>query len=164
MLHSSWDLSSLTRDWTQAPAVRALSSNHWTTRKFWVYSFLYQCSCWLQFVFINESIYIGIYKCMFYGGRVLQRQGRLKSMKVTVQLWVAAWSWPWWGYLHHRYEQRLQIRAWIFALLANIFCKGLDDKYLRLYRPCDCVTTTQLGLVAQKLLQMINSELCSNKI
>ena len=29
-----WDLSSPTRDWTQALAVRARSPNHWTTREF----------------------------------------------------------------------------------------------------------------------------------
>ena len=34
MLLSLWDLSSPTRDWTQALAVEALSPNHWTTRAF----------------------------------------------------------------------------------------------------------------------------------
>ena len=29
-----WDLSSLTRRWTWVPAVKALSSNHWTSREF----------------------------------------------------------------------------------------------------------------------------------
>ena len=29
-----WDLSSLTRNWTWATAVKALSPNHWTARKF----------------------------------------------------------------------------------------------------------------------------------
>ena len=33
-LHGLWDLSSLTRDWTWAPAVRAPSPNHWTAKKF----------------------------------------------------------------------------------------------------------------------------------
>ena len=28
-----WDLSSLTRDWTQAVAVKALSPNHWSARE-----------------------------------------------------------------------------------------------------------------------------------
>lgn len=149
-------------DW--APAVRALSSNHWTARKFRVYSFLYQCSCWLQFVFINESIYGNIYKMyVLWRKRVLQRQGRLKSISDSAALGGSLKLAAWWGYLH-RYEQRLQIRAWIFALLTNIFCKRPRWQIFRLYRPCDCVTTTQLGLVAQKLLQIINSELCSNKI
>ena len=52
----------------------------------------------------------------------------------------------------------LQIRTWIFALLAKIFCKGPDGRYFRLCRPCDCVTTTQLRLVVQKLLQTVNNE------
>ena len=30
---SFWDLSSLTRDWTRATAVKAPSHNHWTTRE-----------------------------------------------------------------------------------------------------------------------------------
>ena len=34
MLHSLRDLSSLTRDQTQAPAVKAPNPNHWTTREF----------------------------------------------------------------------------------------------------------------------------------
>ena len=29
-----WDLSSLTRDWTQATEVKVLSPNHWTVREF----------------------------------------------------------------------------------------------------------------------------------
>ena len=33
-LHNLWDLSSLTRDQAQAPAKKASSSNHWTTREF----------------------------------------------------------------------------------------------------------------------------------
>ena len=33
-LHSLWDLSSPTRDWTWAPAVRASSPNHWIAREF----------------------------------------------------------------------------------------------------------------------------------
>ena len=32
-----WELSCLTRDWTQAPAVEELSSNPWTVREFLVY-------------------------------------------------------------------------------------------------------------------------------
>ena len=32
--HSLWDLSSLTRDQAQAPAKKASSPNHWTTREF----------------------------------------------------------------------------------------------------------------------------------
>ena len=34
ILHGLWGLSSLTRDWTQALAVKAPSLNHWTTREF----------------------------------------------------------------------------------------------------------------------------------
>ena len=33
VLHSMWDFSSLTRDRTCAPAMKAQSSNHWTTRE-----------------------------------------------------------------------------------------------------------------------------------
>ena len=33
-LHGLWDPSSLTRDWTQASAVKAQSPNHSTTREF----------------------------------------------------------------------------------------------------------------------------------
>ena len=36
-----WNLSSLTRHWTHATAVNALSPNRWTTRKFlWIHHFL----------------------------------------------------------------------------------------------------------------------------
>ena len=31
--HCMWDLSSLIRDWTRAPAAKALSPNHWTARE-----------------------------------------------------------------------------------------------------------------------------------
>ena len=34
MPHGLWDLSSPTRDRTQAPAVKVLSPNHWTAREF----------------------------------------------------------------------------------------------------------------------------------
>ena len=34
MLHGWWDLSSPTRDWTQAIAVNAPNPNHWTAREF----------------------------------------------------------------------------------------------------------------------------------
>ena len=34
-----WDLSSLTRDWTWALAVKALSANHWTAKKFTCFTF-----------------------------------------------------------------------------------------------------------------------------
>ena len=33
-LHSLWDLSSLTREWTWAPAMRTSSPNHWIAREF----------------------------------------------------------------------------------------------------------------------------------
>ena len=33
-LHSLWDLSFLTRDWTRATARKVLSPNHWTAREF----------------------------------------------------------------------------------------------------------------------------------
>ena len=33
-LHNLWNLSFPTRDQTQAPAVKAPSCNHWTTREF----------------------------------------------------------------------------------------------------------------------------------
>ena len=32
-LHNMWDLSSLTRDWTCAPAAEVQSLNHWTSRE-----------------------------------------------------------------------------------------------------------------------------------
>ena len=38
--HDLRDLSSLIRDWTQVPAVKALSPSHWTVREFPVSSFL----------------------------------------------------------------------------------------------------------------------------
>ena len=41
------DLSSLTRDGTQAPAVRAPSPNHWTAREFPVFSSWWGLSSWL---------------------------------------------------------------------------------------------------------------------
>ena len=41
MLLSLQDPSSLTRYWTQAPAVKVLSPNHWTTREFLAPSLLY---------------------------------------------------------------------------------------------------------------------------
>ena len=37
-----WDLSSLTKDWTRDPAVKAPSPNHWTTRESPPLSFLTQ--------------------------------------------------------------------------------------------------------------------------
>ena len=33
-MNGLWDLSTLTRDWTWALAVKMLSPNHWTARKF----------------------------------------------------------------------------------------------------------------------------------
>ena len=42
MLHSLWNLSSLTRNWTWATIVKVTSPNHWTTREF-----PNQCKCWL---------------------------------------------------------------------------------------------------------------------
>ena len=39
VLHGLWDLSSLIRDQTWAPAVEAQSPNHWTTREFLVHDF-----------------------------------------------------------------------------------------------------------------------------
>ena len=34
VLYGLHDLSFLTRDWTEAPAVKAPKANHWTTREF----------------------------------------------------------------------------------------------------------------------------------
>ena len=49
------DLSSLTRDWTQAPAVKALSPYHWTTREF----------PGVSFSALSPSAYLCILKCTF---------------------------------------------------------------------------------------------------
>ena len=53
--HDLWDLSSPTRDWTHATAVKVPSPNHWTTREFLVSHFvnLFTFSdtywyCWFQ--------------------------------------------------------------------------------------------------------------------
>ena len=62
------DLSSLTRDWPQAPAVKAPSLNHWTTREvpslfhFWIlwimllWTFMYKFLCGQMF-----SVLLGVY-------------------------------------------------------------------------------------------------------
>ena len=68
-LHSMQDLSSPKRgwtSWTQAPAVEAWSSNHWTIRDippfFLIYIFLYFSIFyqWIQIIFIIRMMYISI--------------------------------------------------------------------------------------------------------
>ena len=55
-LQSLQELSSLTRDWTQTTAVKALSHNHWTTREFLPNSLEYSRPSWT--VFMREGIYL----------------------------------------------------------------------------------------------------------
>ena len=59
--HTLWALSSLTRDWTQAPAVKAQSPNHWTTREFpkiyFIFIHMYTISNVHSFVCIQFSIW-----------------------------------------------------------------------------------------------------------
>ena len=59
MLHSSWNLSSPTRDWTQAAAVKVLSSNHWITGKFPVFVFYWSIVS-VQY-YLLEVYYVVIY-------------------------------------------------------------------------------------------------------
>ena len=58
-LQSLQDLSSLTRDWTQTTAVKALSPNHWTTREFLPNSLEYGRPSWTVFMYdpVKESIF-----------------------------------------------------------------------------------------------------------
>ena len=61
VLHSLQDLSSSIRDWTQAPAVKALSPNHWTTREFPMYMIFY----------IYTHTHICMYVCIYISGKYI---------------------------------------------------------------------------------------------
>ena len=50
-----WDFSSLTRDQTQSPSVKAVSPNHWTTRGFLVLLFQAMLS-YAEFLFVQEEV------------------------------------------------------------------------------------------------------------
>ena len=65
LLHVLQDLSSLTRDWTQALAVKALSPNHWTAREFPQL----HISNWKHFIYLfiyGHHIYLFIYLFIYF--------------------------------------------------------------------------------------------------
>ena len=62
---SLWDLNSPTRDWTQALAVKALSSDHWTTREFPDSLSFVPGTCW-TILFWKLMSFSSVLKVFFY--------------------------------------------------------------------------------------------------
>ena len=97
--HSLWDLSSPTRDQTQAPAVKALSPNHRTTREFpaLCFSFPSQCipptsplSSFILIPSLSFSLSLSFSSekaSLTYGAAIillLQSKGRLNCSALTI--------------------------------------------------------------------------------